>query len=70
MEKKREIKRSSEKKFEGSAPSEFYSKGYFLEAAGSNYGRKDVVTGEHLFSPYTEEFYLARSRLIVASLLK
>jgi len=70
MEKKREIKRSSEKTFEGSAPQEFFSKGYFLEARGSNYGRPDMVTGEPLFSPYTEEFYLGRSRLLVSSLLR
>ena len=70
MEKKREIKHSSEKVFEGSAPQEFYSKGYFLDAKGSNYGRRDLITGEALFSPYTEEFYLGRARLVVNSLLK
>ena len=70
MEKEEnQVKRSSKKKFEGSAPSELYGEGYFLRAEGSNYGRRDLVTDEPLFSPYTEEFYLERDRVIVKTIL-
>ena len=61
MEKKREIKHSSTKTFNGSAPTEFYGEGYFLRAEGSNYGR-----GE--FSPY-DETYLTRNRELVIRIL-
>ena len=69
MEKKRNIKYSSEKKFEGSATSEEFGEGYFLHAKGSNYGRRDLVTGETLFAPYTEEHYLLRDRYVVKTIL-
>ena len=70
MEKKRNIKYSSEKKFEGSATSEEFDEGYFLHAEGSNYGRRDLVTGETLFAPYTEEHYLLRDRYVVKTVLR
>ena len=70
MEKDRsQVKRSSKKKFEGSAPSEAFDEGYFLRAEGSNYGRRDPVSGEVLFTPYTEEFYLDRDRSLVKTIL-
>ena len=62
MEKKREIKYSSQKEFLGSQPTEFYGKEYFLDAEGSNYGREG-------FAPYTAEFYLERNRSMVKELL-
>jgi len=58
---KREIKLSSSKRFKGSAPPEFYGRGYFLEAEGSNYGRGD-------FAPY-DEVYLDRNRDLVRRIL-
>ena len=66
---KQDIKYSSKKIFDGSSPSTFYGKGYFLEAAGSNYGRKDK-DGKLLFSPYDAESYLTRDRMVVDVLLK
>jgi len=58
---KREIKVSSTKRFKGSAPPEFYSREYFLEAKGSNYGREP-------FAPY-DETYLERNRMLVNRIL-
>ena len=58
---KREIKVSSTKRFKGSAPPGFYSREYFLEAEGSNYGRGD-------FTPY-DETYLIRDRELVGRIL-
>lgn len=70
MEKENsKVKRSSKKKFEGSFPAEFYGEGYFLRAEGSNYGRRDLMTGQSLFSPYTEEHYLERDRILVKTIL-
>lgn len=63
MEKKRNIKYSSQKEFLGSQPTEFYNKEYFMSASGSNYGREG-------FAPYTAEFYLERNRSMVKSLLE
>lgn len=60
MSEEKKVKISSEKKFEGSKPSEFYGEGYFFRAEGSNYGRK---TEEGIvFAPYVEETYLLRDR--------
>ena len=71
MEKKvnKRLKYSSERIFTGSALSEFYGEGYFLRGEGSNYGRKDPVSGDVLFTPYTEEFYLTRNRDFVKVIL-
>ena len=65
----RKVKHSSKKQFDGSSPSKFYGKGYFMDAEGSNYGRKDEE-GKLLFSPYDAESYLYRDRLVVDVLLK
>ena len=65
MEKK--IKYSSKKKFEGSAPSDFYNEGYYLRAEGSNYGRRDK-DGKELFLAYDERV-LGAHRSVVAKLL-
>jgi glycosyltransferase involved in cell wall biosynthesis len=66
---RKEIKYSSKKQFEGSSPKEFFGKGYYLDAEGSNYGRKDK-DGKILFSPYNAESYLYRDRQVVDVLLK
>jgi len=58
---KREIKVSSTKRFKGSAPPNFYSREYFLEGEGSNYGREP-------FAPY-DESYLIRNRELVKRIL-
>ncbi|MCK4266768.1 MAG: hypothetical protein KAX31_05760, partial [Thermoplasmata archaeon] len=65
---KRDIKLSSTKRFKGSAPPEFYGKGYFLNAEGSNYGRRDPATGDTIFAPY-DKTYLERNRELVRQIL-
>jgi len=66
---KKKVKYSSKKKFKGSKNSDFYGEGYFLSAQGSNYGRRDK-TGNLLFVPYEEQYYLPRNREVAKHIVQ
>jgi GT2 family glycosyltransferase/ubiquinone/menaquinone biosynthesis C-methylase UbiE len=69
MEKEKQVNVSSSKVFVGSKPKEFYDEGYYLNADGSNYGRK-AADGSQLFTPYDEQSYLPRNRQLAKFVCK